>query len=329
MKELACLALCAALLTGCELWGAALPDRECRSLLIEPERELVISESLRHDASAQNAGRGAASLAAQVAELDCRALWQVLELEPPGSPAELPFRLLALVNRTDLAEQLAPESPDGEARLVYTLTRGPGDDSASPALPLTVIFEYSLGSRLGARDWASAFHELHSLDDTRALVRRFSAATAEAGAPRLSQVRVNDGRSGQGLLYELAPDDSGRLVRRGVRNTPRIELAATAERNSFVRANEAAVRDGSHRFPSAWLASASAIGSVTWLPDLPLLEHDFSRSTCGGCHGDDGPAERGFHLAEAPDGSVTLSSFLSDDDLPRRAAVARARLCAE
>ena len=57
-------------------------------------------------------------------------------------------------------------------------------------------------------------------------------------------------------------------------------------------------RDGSH-----WQVtltdrdgSTSEVGSVAWLPAVPALEHDFSRSTCGGCHGEDGPAERRHQL---------------------------------
>jgi hypothetical protein len=327
MKLLVVAAALASLVPGCALWGAPLPDSECRSLVIEPERELLITEPLRRDPSAKNAERGEASFARQLATHDGSALWQVLGLEPPASPDDLPFRLLGLANRSDLAEQLAPESPAGEARLAYTLTRGPGDDDASPALPLTVIFEYSLGSELDARAWASAFHQLGSVEETRTLVQRFSASSSASAAPRLSQVRVNDARSGQPLLFELAPDEHGALFQRGLRNTPRPELAGSAELSKFLHDNAAAVHDGSHRLPDAWLAASSAVGSVAWLPSEPQLERDFSRGTCGGCHGPDGPGERGFHLAESADGSVRLSDFLSAEELPRRSDVARARLC--
>ncbi|HVY31202.1 MAG TPA: hypothetical protein VHB79_31815 [Polyangiaceae bacterium] len=329
-----------AFMSGCALWGEPLPDPECRSLAIDSSSELLLSDDwLRGDERAKNAGSGTFSFAGQLqalradhADFDAEALWQLVGQAEPVAAADLPFRLLALVNRTDLAEQLAPDTPAGEARLVYTLTTGAGDASAARARPFTVIFEYSLGSAGSPRDWAARFHELAALPTeargaaAAKLVESFTAPPATAEAPHLSQIRVNDARSGTSRLYELALD-GGRLARRGLRNTPRLEFASTAELSRFAHDNADAIRHGTHLVPNDWLADMAPVAAVDWLPSEAELAHAFSRGTCSGCHGDDGPAQNGFHVSEAADGSVTPSSFLIDEELPRRVGVMRARLC--
>ena len=149
-----------------------------------------------------------------------------------------------------------------------------------------------------------------------------------AGAPYLSQVRVGDARSGTAELYELSLDDAGRLAQRGLRNTPRLELAGSPKLLDFARDHAAAIEHGMHRVPQEWLATSARVEQVSWLASSPALERDFTRGTCSGCHGPDGPgASSGFHLSETADGKVARSSFLLDDDLPRRAQIVRARLC--
>lgn len=341
MKTVVGVSICCAFVSGCALWGEPLPDAECRSLAIDSSSELLVTADwLRRDEGAKNAGTGPFSFAGQLqalrgghARFDADALWQLVGQAEPAAAGDLPFRLLALVNRTDLAEQLAPESPAGEARLVYTLTAGAGDDSDARAQAFTVIFEYSLGSARSPSDWAVPFHELAALPTevrgaaAAKLVETFTAPSTAANAPHLSQIRVNDGRSGTSRLYELALDAGGRLARRGLRNTPRREFASTAELLRFAHDNADAIEHGTHLVPRSWLTDMAPVEAVDWLPTEPELARAFSRGTCSGCHGDDGPAQNGFHLSEAPDGSVTLSSFLTDEELPRRAQVMQARLC--
>lgn len=333
-------------LAGCELWDTPLSDPDCADTPIEAGAELIITEPwLRQDAGAKNELGGVFSFSGQLAALgqrypgfDASALWSLVDIDGSTPTARLPFRLLALVNRSDLAEQLAPESPAGEARLVYTLTSGPGDDPASPALPLTAIFEYSLGSAESARDWAAAFHALARRDDastplrvqaTEALVKSFVAPAPSLDSPHLSQVRINDARRGSNELYELFIDASGALVRRGVRNTPRSELAGSPELVAFAESNARAIVEGTHRVPSEWLAESARVEPIAWFSGSPGLEHDFARGTCSGCHGQEGPGESGFHLHETADGRVAQSRFLTEEDLPRRTRVMRARLCGE
>lgn len=308
-------------------------------------RELLLSDAeLLSDARAHNAERGIFSFAAQIAALerdsaapDVSRFWSIIGQPAPHDDSSLPFRLLALVNRTDLATQLAPLSPAGEGRLVYTLTDGPGDDMTAPALPLTVIFEYALGSERSAKDWTLAFHALgqtawggpkERIDAVAALARSFVAPEAAGAASHLSQIRVNDGRTPAGRMYELALDAHGVLASRGLHNTPRIELAGSDTLLSFASDNAEAITNGVQQVPEDWLATSASVAAVDWLPNSPL-ERDFSRGTCPGCHGADGPGKSGFHLQEAADGSVTLSEFLSAEDLPRRISVMRASLCAE
>jgi len=333
-------------LFGCQWWSEPLPDPDCNDVPVDICRELLLSDAeLRADARARNARRGIVSFAGQISALEARyagldasRLWSIIGQPAPHEDALLPFRLLALVNRSDLAEQLAKQSPAGEGRLVYTLTDGPGDDANAPALPLTVIFEYSLGSERSAKDWALAFHALGQAarsepndrtDAIAALAQSFVAANAVGAvgaAPHLSQIRVNDGRMAAGRMYELAIDEHGALVQRGLRNTPRSELAGSGALSSFASDNAGAIASGAQQIPEEWLALSANIGNVDWLPNSPL-ERDFSRGTCPGCHGADGPGQDGFHLREAQDGSVAFSEFLSREELPRRVRVMRERLC--
>lgn len=342
-RSIACLALSALTLFGCELWDTPMSDPDCSNTPVDESAELVVAKPwLRSSPDAHNGTGGIFSFAGQLAALaarypafDARGLWSVVGNDAPVPMSAAPFRLLALVNRTDLAEQLAPESPAGEARLVYTLTSGPGDDPSSPALPFTVIFEYSLGSALSVRDWSAAFHALAELDEqsagrsqaTRDLVRSFVSSPGSAGAPYLSQLRVNDARDGIPELYELALDDSGALVPRGLRNTPRPELAGSSQLLAFALDHAQAIEQGIHRVPTEWLAGSARVEPISWLSGSPTLEGGFTRGTCSGCHGPDSPSSNGFHLSEATDGSVTLSPFLLDEDLPRRVQTLRARLC--
>jgi hypothetical protein len=284
MKAATLAALSCVCVTGCALWGEPLPDPECGTLAIDSSAELLITADwLRHDARAKNAEAGVFSFSGQLRALrttstafDATALWQLVGQAEPSAPAEAPFRLLALVNRTDLSEQLATETPAGEGRLVYTLTTGPGDATDSLAQSFTVIFEYSLGSARSPRDWAALFHGLAPLaaeeraPAAEALAEAFTARPNSATEPHLSQIRVNDARSGTSHLYELALDETGRLAPRALSKTPR---------------------------------------------------------PCSDCHAKSGPTHDVFQLAEATDGSVTLSPFLTDEELPRRAQVMRARLC--
>jgi len=332
---------CAVTSSSCALWGEPLPDPDCSTLAIDVNSELLVTADwLRRDERAKNADAGAFSFAYQLealrtarSDFDPSALWQLIGQAEPAVGADLPFRLLALVNRTDLSEVLAPESPAGEARLVYTLTAGPGDSADSPAQPFTVIFEYSLGSARSARDWAASFHDLAAVPApersaaARAVVETFTAAPAASSAPHLSQIRVNDARSGTSRLYELALDSAGRLDRRGLRNTPRSEFADSPELARFAHEHADAIERGAHLVPSTWLTDMAPVEPVVWLPADPSLQRAFSRGTCSGCHGQDGPAQDGFHLTESPNGSVTLSSFLTDEELPRRAQVMQARIC--
>lgn len=343
-RALVYLALSILPLVGCELWDTPMSDPDCSDMPVDAGAELLLSQAwLRGDARAQNELDGTFSFAGQLAALrqrypsfDARQLWSLLEVDEATPKSQLPFRLLALVNRTDLAEQLAPESPAGEARLVYTLTRGPGDAPDSAALPLTIIFEYSLGSNRSARDWAADFHALAKLSDadtprrvsaTEALVESFVSPVPAAGSPYLSQLRVNDARYGVPRLYELAVDGLGVVAQRGLRNTPRPELADTPALVTFAREYTEDIAQGTHRVPQRWLADSTSVEPITWLSATPHLDRDFSRGTCSGCHGADGPGADGFHLSEAHDGNVSLSRFLTEEDLPRRAQVMRVRLC--
>src|SRR5205823_8500044 len=94
--------------------------------------------------------------------------WLGAQANQPDDQVQLdwskaPFRLLAIVCRTDLA-RLTPTSAQnaGEGRFVFCVV----DPTGAP-LPFTVIFEYSLqANSLGqVRDWAKLWHNLGNLGD--------------------------------------------------------------------------------------------------------------------------------------------------------------------
>lgn len=319
---------------GCELWGGEMPDPECRSVEVEPKAELILSDlSVRRDVRALNAPAGVWSFAGQldtlgirVGGLDDSELWAVIGgPRPPAS--ETPFRLLAIVNRADLGQQLAPEGPAGEARLVYTLTNGRGDDPQAKALPLTLIFEYRLSG--DARSWAERFHALtdFGLEDERRL--EALGALVEELQLELSQIRINDARSGTALVHELALVGT-KLIRRGLRNTPRLELAGTPLLARYLSDNAEAIVAGHHRVPDGWLAERAEVGVIDWrAAETPAdVGHEFERGTCSGCHSDPGGGKGGFHLAEDELGQVVFSPFLLDGEIERRRRVQQQLLCA-
>jgi hypothetical protein len=322
------------LAAGCELWGGEMPDRQCSAVHVDPSAELILTDpNLRNDDRARNAGLGAFSFAGRLGaverrlgSLDDSALWSVIA-EPRGETSELPFRLIAIVNRVDLGPQLAPESQAGEARLVYTLTDGSGDDPSSAPLPLTVIFEYSLRGD-DASSWAARFHALTAYRLADAPRLDALAALVEDFGTELSQIRLNDARSGTAVVHELAMVGA-KLERRGLKNTPRREFAGTPELARYLADNGSAVLSGRHRVPEAWLADSAEVAAFDWgateTPDD--VAHEFERGTCSGCHSNQGGGRGGFHLAQDDTGQVVLSPLLLDEEVERRQRVHQQLLC--
>jgi hypothetical protein len=127
----------------------------------------------------------------------------------PGNPLDLsmaPFRLLAIVNRTDLRDNtLYGGGSAGEGRFVFgAFSMSSGGQCGGP-LPFTVIFEYGIpvNSCAAAQAWGEQWYDLknHPLGCTaynaalEAITDQFTLAGADPSKPNnsaLNQLRTNE-----------------------------------------------------------------------------------------------------------------------------------------
>jgi hypothetical protein len=257
---------------------------------------------------------------------------------PPAGAgwAGAPFRLLAIVNRVDLADG-ACDGRAGELRYVYAAL----DPATAQPLDATLIIEIPYPESRPAADWARAFGELFFLeaDAYTAALARLTTEVAEAADPLRARVRTNDvafAPDGFGWeLREFRPElDAGRveLAPAPLELTPRAD-ADPARLADYVFENDGALRGTAATgspLPAALQAGAAEVGSADFSWSVPgadeTLREAFSRQTCNGCHGGDSQTLPFQHVAPAftADGPARLSRFLYDpeaeeDELGRRA----------
>lgn len=266
-----------------------------------------------------------------------------------------PFRLLAIVNRTDLATGGACGDDGGELRFVYGAL-GPGGSSV---LPLTVIFEYqiTLHSDESLRGWAAAWHELGAAALDPSFAARLAPLVAR-GLERatLRRMLTNEVAFGQsdGLPWELrqfvpTQTDAGvvRLVEVATAQTPRLTLGASPELGRWIDDNASSVLAGDNRLDARFLAASAPMPTAgfAWqtMARDPAVNAAFNRNTCNGCHGgraaDDLPfqhiapaaASTGYYGTVA--GPPRLSKYLDnpghDDELGRREAALAKLICGQ
>lgn len=276
-------------------------------------------------------------------DADCKACaGQKLDL------AQAPFRLIAIVNRTDLREQDATE-PAGEGRLVFAFVDGAGDDPAAVSQEMTVIFEYKLPDA-GGRDikyWAERWHELGASaafdeaykEKLRAITDEFVKRGAAPGAPgdsALAQIRVNELHFSNWpwQLREYHLGESG-LGLAPTRNTPDQSLNFSDALKSFVSANREAILEGKHLLPPALTGGMAEAGFKWQMPGVDeALRKAFAKETCNGCHqGETQSIDTHFHISPKRAGVDKLSPFVNNpadpsaDDLARREQSMRRGLC--
>jgi hypothetical protein len=251
-----------------------------------------------------------------------------------------PFRLLAVANRIDLAEEM--EDGAGEARLVFAATAGPADDPRSRPLPVSVIFEFRLAGE--RKDWARQWHALgaHRAFDA-AYTRDLTELTGSfVHVENLGQVRILDAGSSEvasmhEFHFDRAAAPEARFVRAGLRRTPSHALDGTPELRDFVAANDANIMADRYEVPASMLGDRIRLGEKWTLSGTAEpLRHAFAASTCDGCHGSEHPTnEGGFHISPFDRGTAKLSRFLfdpdhrADDELSRRATFLGRLACAE
>lgn len=244
--------------------------------------------------------------------------WQ--QASGSGNPLDLakaPFRLLAIVNRIDLADNLAYGSGSGgELRFVFGALAAP---PACTPLSFTVIFEFAV-PRAGCkslRDWARAWVDLGNLvpgsaayeSALEALTEEVVPSGAGPGKPNgsnLAQLRTNEialadlqATPGQQFweMREFHLDKLGGLAQTTVRRTPRPDVNGTATLSAWVDANAAAILSGQYEVPTQHPGTTPFEGgdaltepTTFWAGTAatPIADaqarHLFSLNTCSGCH---------------------------------------------
>lgn len=191
-----------------------------------------------------------------------------------------PFRLLAIVNRTDLAGLPPPyaRAPLGEGRFVYGFT-----DSAGAPLQAIVSFEYQLSPANGQKAiwWAERWHKLASLATggsksayneelqaiTDSFVNEYSTEVGPNHGSALLRVRTNELSFGDDGLWEMREytlqDNAGspcnsitqnqcQLRMSGLAQTPDISFNRTPMLISWVNENKLHVQQQQHFLPSIY-----------------------------------------------------------------------------
>lgn len=251
-----------------------------------------------------------------------------------------PFRLLAIVNRIDLAQNLAYGSGSGgEARFVFQLMSEPPAGTTKPKHPpvcrpldFTVIFEYRIDKSdcVDLRDWANQWVALASQPFPSASYNAALEAITEQfvkPASALAQVRTNEiALAGAGVntweMREFALDANGALAEKTVRRTPDITFNGTNALADWVNgaggtATSPAEVPAQQPLGTPFLAGSAIMptdgffwqGSDT-APITPAeTRRVFSLNTCNGCHaGETTTHFTHLHLAVASGGTGTTTT---------------------
>jgi len=262
--------------------------------------------------------------------------------------AAAPFRLTAIVNRTDLRIRPDATSPAGEARFIFALTQGPGDDPASTVSPMSLIFEYALPDTKTPKGWVDAWHHLSSHTDfgdafnaelesfTEQFVAR-GVSPSRVNGSALSQVRTNESTFNwvwQLRQFHLNPAGDLRLA--PVSNTPGSTLNNSQTLHDFATQNRDKILTNQSVLPTSLLAGSANQLLGRW--DIPGVDEPlraaFARATCNGCHSGENPAiDLAFHVSPYRKGLDKLSLFVNNpkdpkhDELGRREQLMERLLC--
>lgn len=259
-----------------------------------------------------------------------------------------PFRLLAIVNRTDLHATGA-----GEGRFVFGI----------PNSAITVIFEFGLPTSLTRKAWVQKFHQLNTLTPGSAafnttlqgITDLFVKANTSPGRPNgssINQVRLNEialstAASPLWQLREFHLQNGGTLQQAGTAQTP-ADIAMTpggatnVDLASFLNNNAVDFQSTFAVIPNSFIGAQSSEDPTpkTWQfasfsNVSEPVRHAFAGQTCNGCHqnevntnlpaGATNPQNLNlfYHISPlAPtnaDGQGHLSAFLKEVEIPRRA----------
>jgi hypothetical protein len=259
--------------------------------------------------------------------------------DPAPSPAweYAPFRLIAIVNRVDLAAD-ACSGFAGEVRYVYAGV----DPRTLRSLDLTLVLEVPYPSTRSAAEWARAWQDLAALPPGPGYTDGLAALTREIQADadplrvrlRSNEVALSDPADPTWELREFQlqiEQDTLSLVQVPLELTPRAD-ADPAELSRYVLEHAQEIERAGATLPSSLRAGAAAIEApdFSWnvLGVSERLRRAFSVQTCNGCHGGDTASLPFRHIGPGATlrEPAELSRFLYDpaapsDELRRRSAV--------
>lgn len=258
----------------------------------------------------------------------------------PAAPAaadwaDAPFRLIAIVNRIDLADSACERGSAGELRYVYAML----DPETGRSLEATLIIEIPYPATKPTAEWARAWADLELLEpgeEYTTALRTLTDEVARDAEPLRARVRTNEVAFAPSdaftwELREFRPtlnDDALELLGAPLEHTPRADLEPSVLADYVVQHIDE-VRGVGAALPTEMQAGAAEVSAAdfSW-PVLGVSESSrtaFSRQTCNGCHGGDSAALPFQHIApgataEAP---AQVSRFLYDpaaesDELWRR-----------
>ena len=252
-----------------------------------------------------------------------------------------PFRLLAIVNRLDLRNNLVLGVPRvggggaGEGRFVYCWV----NESGAPQ-NFTVNFEFAVKRKTfeEVQQWAKRWYDLKDLtmgsaeflQALEAVTEQFAAAAADPEQPpagsALAQLRTNE--IALGALWELREfqldtRNSGYLRQVTVKQNPDISFDNGQVLLDFVTRDQSDILGKRHAIPVEFpagkpLLAGSSLMRVNFrwkLPDTapPELEparHLFALHTCNGCHFAETNTQFVHVIPRRADESARLSQFL-------------------
>ena len=267
----------------------------------------------------------------------------------PANPAtlnldRLPFRLLAIVNRLDLAQAsfYGPGSP-GELRFVFGLVEKQGNQCVASASQMTVILEYKLPNAncLGLKNLANQWTALDALvpgsapynaalQSLTSDVTPINASPSRINGSAIGQVRTNEVKLGfPWELREFTLQTSagspvlGQLRHETVKNTPDASFNHTNRINQAIAGGGVTRQVGGFDF----VASANRYGpgafpaNPPWdgNPALaPASRHNFSLNTCGGCHFNETGTQFTMVHSNGPlNAPAGLADFLTGAAMPK------------
>ena len=229
-----------------------------------------------------------------------------------------PFRLLAIVNRLDLAETTTGCRPEAsEGRLVFVALR-PG--TSSP-LSFNAIFEYVVNGTTAGEP--AAWHALASLrgDDYAAALEKLTRSFTDPAL--LGQLRTSENLAATSWELRQFAHRSGKLVPVALTNTVKDSLDGTPELATHVNGHEAEIFAGDNAVPASMGTAFSTMpkADFRWSSTdaNPSALRLFGLSTCNGCHA----GERGdtsvlpfAHVGVDASGATIVSRFLADPSSP-------------